>query len=83
MTAQALRLRVRRRASQAGLGPVSPHDLRRSFVGAALDAGADLSAVQKLAGHASPATTSLYDRRPERAKQRAAELNAVPFTALD
>ncbi len=79
MTAQSLRLLCQRRARQAGIPDFSPHDLRRSFVGAALDAGADISAVQRLAGHASPATTSRYDRRPERVKQRAAELVHVPF----
>ena len=79
MSAQSLRLVCRRRAQAAGILDFSPHDLRRSFVGAALDAGADISAIQRLVGHARVQTTTRYDRRPERANRRAAELVDVPF----
>lgn len=79
MTAQALMMRLKRRAGQARIGDCSPHDLRRTFVSSALESGADLAMVQALAGHANPATTARYDRRPEDAKRQAAQLVYVPF----
>jgi site-specific recombinase XerC len=79
MTDGAVAELVRRLASQAKIARISPHDARHHFIGSLLDAGADLSVTQALAGHSSPATTSRYDRRGDRAKKRAAELLHVPF----
>lgn len=79
MTDQAIAERLRHLASRAGVSKFSPHDMRRTFVGDLLDAAADLAVVQALAGHASPTTTARYDRRPEMAKMRAANLLHVPF----
>ncbi|GAC78784.1 Site-specific recombinase XerD [Gordonia malaquae] len=58
---------------------VRPHDLRRTFVGDLLDAGADLSSVSKIVGHTSPQTTSGYDRRGIEARRAAVEKLSVPF----
>ena len=72
---------VRKRAQQAGIPPVGPHSLRRSFITHLMEAGADVGTVQRLAGHANVQTTLRYDRRGESAKKQAASLLHVPWPA--
>lgn|GEM_PF-2238691 len=71
-------LKVAMRRAKAKVKPLTWHDFRRSFTGNLLDSGQDLVTVQKLMGHASPVTTSNYDRRGEEAKRRAACIYPIP-----
>ncbi len=79
MTDAAVRNAVVKRRKEASLPPVTPHDFRRTFIGDLLDQGVDLATVQQLVGHASPATTARYDRRPGRRRRGA--VDRLPFPA--
>jgi len=79
MTPKTIYKMLAKRATEAGVKSFSPHDMRRTFVSDLLDAGADITTVSKMAGHASVTTTARYDRRPEDAKRKAASLLHVPY----
>jgi site-specific recombinase XerD len=78
MNGQSVEKILRRRAREAGLQTLSPHDMRRSHISHLLEAGADIATVQKMAGHASVTTTSRYDRRGDATQRKAADLLHVP-----
>lgn len=78
MSPDAIAAALNRRRVEAGLPRLSPHDLRRTFAGALLDNGVDLVRVQQLMGHASPNTTSGYDRRPGRQRRAAIDTLTLP-----
>lgn len=57
---------VKRRMKRAGLPErLSAHSFRVATITNLLDQGVALEDVQRLAGHADPRTTRLYDRRPQ------------------
>jgi integrase len=68
---EAIRRRLRQRAQQAGLGPVRPHDGRRSYISALLEV-TDLATTALAAGHKKTTSTIRYDRRPAARAAKAA-----------
>ncbi len=81
LAAQAVAVVCEARAHEAGVAHFTPHDMRRTFISGLLDAGASIVTVQQVAGHADPTTTSRYDAREAKAKQRISEMIHVPHYA--
>ena len=79
LTTQAVYDILKRRAKKAEVADFTPHDCRRTLAGDLLDRGVDIATVAKLLGHSQIGTTAKYDRRPEAAKQRAAETIHIPY----
>lgn len=71
---------LQKRANEAGLSALMPHDLRRTTASDLLDV-ADAVTVAAHLGHASVTTTAKYDRRQETAKRRAAGLLTIAYEA--
>lgn len=72
---------VRAAGLRAGLGPLAPHDLRRTFFGLCRESGLDLPTIARSMGHAQIATTFKYDRRTEGEVQ--AEMAALDRLTTD
>lgn len=71
---RSLAVILQKRAEEAGVEPFSPHDMRRTTATHMLDRGVDIGTVQQMLGHRHVGTTLLYDRRGEKAKQKAVEV---------
>lgn len=79
LSAAAIYAMLERRADEAGILTLTPHDCRRSFASDLLDVGVDVSITGRLMGHSKPETTIRYDRRPEEAKRAAVRRLHVPY----
>lgn len=74
LTAQALRLRLRKRAERAGFERrITPHMLRHTAATLLIEAGVDIRFVQRLLGHRSITTTELYTHVSDRSLRAALE----------
>jgi integrase len=78
LTSQAVLFILQKRGQQALVTNFSAHDFRRTFISDLLDAGEDISTVQRLAGHANSDQTARYDRRGEETKRRAVQKLIIP-----
>jgi site-specific recombinase XerD len=73
LSTEAIARIVRKRAVEAGIGILTPHDLRRALATNLLGNGVDLLLVQRILRHRSVSTTAIYDRRSEIAQRAAAD----------
>lgn len=80
LTMQAIWHVVQKRADQAGVRSLTPHDFRRTFISDLLATGADISIVAKLAGHSDVSTTARYDHRDEKEMRQATNRLHLPYT---
>jgi len=77
----AIQRRISQRYQQAGIRRLTAHDFRRTFLSEFLDSGADAMQARKVAGHASVATTQLYDLREDRGIREAVSRMKIALPA--
>lgn len=75
----AIQKRLKARAAEARVAPFAWHDLRRTFITDAFEAGVDAVLISKWVGHSSVETTMRYDRRPARARREAMSRLVIPY----
>lgn len=75
LSEDSIRRRVHRIARLAGVGHVTPHMFRHTFATMLLDRGADLRVIQRLLGHSSIVTTTIYAQVTEHSQRKV--LNAA------
>jgi integrase/recombinase XerD len=71
LCSQAIYDIIKLRSEQAGIEPIRPHDLRRTFVTQLLEAGVDINTARQLVGHTDIQTTARYDCRDQKTQQKA------------
>jgi integrase/recombinase XerD len=74
MTDQSILYIVHRRAAEANVTNIRPHDFRRTYISSLFDKNVDISTIMQLAGHDKADQTVQYDRRKSAPKRRAADL---------
>jgi site-specific recombinase XerD len=79
MSAQAIYNLIQKRAEAANIQNFSPNDLRRAFISNLLEEAISPAVVQQMAGHASLAATTRYDRRSADARHKAAVNLYFPY----
>ncbi len=70
LSEDAIRRTVHRLARAAGAGRITPHMFRHTFATLLLDRGVDLRVIQRLLGHSSIVTTTIYAQVSERSQRK-------------
>jgi integrase/recombinase XerD len=74
LSEDSIRRAVHRLARWAGVGRVTPHMFRHTFATMLLDRGVDLRVIQRLLGHSSIVTTTIYAQVSDYSQRRVLNL---------